>query len=64
MREKDVVGIVTFDLIGSLPTNHIIAYIIMAYSGLTELCADAGPHNLAFWGQSRIILENIEKNIN
>ena len=31
MREKDVVGIVTFDLIGSLPTNHIIAYITMAY---------------------------------
>ena len=24
---KDVVGIVTFDLIGLLPTNHIIAYI-------------------------------------
>ena len=31
MREKDVVGIVTFDLIGLLPTNHIIAYITMAY---------------------------------
>ena len=26
-REKDVVGIITFDLIGVLPTNHIIAYI-------------------------------------
>ena len=25
MREKDIVGIVTFDLIGLLPTNHIIA---------------------------------------
>ena len=25
--EKDVVGIVTFDLTGLLPTNHIIAYI-------------------------------------
>ena len=24
-REKDVVGIATFDLIGLLPTNHIIA---------------------------------------
>ena len=23
-REKDVVGIITFDLIGLLPTNHII----------------------------------------
>ena len=30
MRGKDVVGIVTFDLIGLLPTNHIIAYITMA----------------------------------
>ena len=29
--KKDVVGIVTFDLIGLLPTNHIIAYITMAY---------------------------------
>ena len=26
--QKDVVGIVTFDLIGLLSTNHIIAYII------------------------------------
>ena len=25
MREKDVVGIVTFDLIGLLPSNHIVA---------------------------------------
>ena len=32
--EKDVVGIVTFDLIGLLPTNHIIAYITMAYRSL------------------------------
>ena len=31
MSEKDVVGIATFDLIGLLPTNHIIAYITMAY---------------------------------
>ena len=30
-HEKDVVGIITFDLIGLLPTNHIIAYITMAY---------------------------------
>ena len=29
MRGKDVVGIVTFDLIGLLPTNHITAYITM-----------------------------------
>ena len=29
--EKDVVGIVTFDLIGLLATNHIIAYITMVY---------------------------------
>ena len=34
MREKDVVGIVTFDLIGLLPTNHIIAHITMAYRSL------------------------------
>ena len=26
-REKDVVEIITFDLISVLPTNHIIAYI-------------------------------------
>ena len=26
LREKNVVGIVTFDLIGLLPTNHIIGY--------------------------------------
>ena len=33
-RKKDVVGIVSFDLIGLLPTNHIIYIIykfIMAY---------------------------------
>ena len=34
MRKKDVVGIVTFDLIGLLATNHIIAYITMAYRSL------------------------------
>ena len=34
MHEKDVVGIVTFDLTGLLPSNHIIAYIIMAYRSL------------------------------
>ena len=34
MREKEVVGIVTFDLIGLLPTNHIIAYITMTYRKL------------------------------
>ena len=33
-REKDIVGIVTFDLISLLPTNHIIAYITMAYRRL------------------------------
>ena len=32
--KKDVVGIVTFDLIGLLPTNHIIAYITMAFPSL------------------------------
>ena len=32
--EKDVVGIVTFDLIGLLYTNNIIAYITMAYRSL------------------------------
>ena len=26
MHEKDVVGIVTFDLIGLLATSHVIAY--------------------------------------
>ena len=34
LRDKDVVGIVTFDLIGFLPTNHIIAYITMAHQSL------------------------------
>ena len=34
MREKDVVLIVTFDLIGLPPINHIIAYITMAYRSL------------------------------
>ena len=33
-HEKDVVGIVTFDLTGLLTTNHIIAYITMAYRSL------------------------------
>ena len=33
MQEKDVVLIVTFDLIGLPPTNHIIAYI---YNGIPE----------------------------
>ena len=33
-REKDVVGIVTFDLTGLLSPNHIIAYITMAYRSL------------------------------
>ena len=36
MRRKDVVGIVTFDLIGLLLTNHITAYITMAYQSLWE----------------------------
>ena len=30
-RKKDDVGIVTFDVIGLLPTNHIIAHSTMAY---------------------------------
>ena len=34
-HEKDVVGIVLFDLIGLLPTNQIIAYNTMAY-GISE----------------------------
>ena len=33
-HEKHVVGIVTFDLIGLLPSNHIIAYITIAYRSL------------------------------
>ena len=33
-HEKDVVGIVTFDLIGLVPTNHIIAYITVVYWSL------------------------------
>ena len=34
--KKDVFGIVTFDLTGLLPTNHVIAYITMAYRSLWE----------------------------
>ena len=33
-HKKDVVLIVTFDLIGLLPTNHIMAYITKAYLSL------------------------------
>ena len=33
-RHKKDVGIVTFDLIGLLPTNHINAYITMSYWSL------------------------------
>ena len=33
-REKGVLGVKTFDLIGLLPTNHITAYITMAYRSL------------------------------
>ena len=33
-RKKDLVGIVTFDLIGILPTNCIIPYFTMAYQSL------------------------------
>ena len=33
-RKKDLVGIVTFDLIGILPTNCIIPYLTMAYQSL------------------------------
>ena len=35
-REKDVVGILTSDLIGLLPTNQNIAYITMEYTGVCE----------------------------
>ena len=39
MRGKDVVGIVTFDLIGLLPTNHII--ILQGHVGVYEETFDA-----------------------
>ena len=35
-RKKDLVGIVTFDLIGVLPTNRIISYFTMAYQSYEE----------------------------
>ena len=35
-REKDVVGILTSDLIDLLPTNQNIAYITMEYTGVCE----------------------------
>ena len=34
--EKDAVRIITFDLIGLLPTNHIITYITVA----TRVCEE------------------------
>ena len=46
--EKDVVRIVTFDLIGLLPTNHIILYITMAYGSL--------------WGNGQCQQKNSSKN--
>ena len=33
-KKGHVVGIVTFDPIGLLPTNHITAYITVAYQSL------------------------------
>ena len=35
-REKDVVEILTSDLIGFLPTNQNTAYITMEYTGVCE----------------------------
>ena len=37
MHEKDVVGIVTFDLIGLLLTNHIIIFIFYLFIFLRKL---------------------------
>ena len=37
MRQKYVVYIVLFDLIGLLPPNHIISYFTMAYTGAYEV---------------------------
>ena len=34
MHEKDVVGIVTFDLIGLLATNQVIAYLFQWHTGV------------------------------
>ena len=36
MREKDVFGILTFDVIGLLPTSRSITYITMALTGVCE----------------------------
>ena len=36
-HEKDVVGIVTFDLTGLLPTNHILLHILHWH---TEVCEE------------------------
>ena len=35
-REKDVVLIVTFDLIGLLPTNHKLLLILQWHTGVCE----------------------------
>ena len=36
MREKDVFGILTFDVIGLLPTNRSIAYLTVALTRVRE----------------------------
>ena len=43
-REKDVVGIVTFDLIGLLPTDHII--ILQWHTGVYEELFDVNIKNI------------------
>ena len=43
MREKDVVGIVTFDLIGLLPTNHINLLLILQWH--IEVCEETFNDN-------------------
>ena len=49
MREKDAVGIVTFDLIGLLPTDHIIAYI---NKGLDRFCWQNFEQNKRILGRA------------
>ena len=50
-RKKEVVGIVTFDLIGLLPTNHSIAYI-QWHTGVCEETFDVNS-KIAETTQSR-----------
>ena len=69
VHEKDVVGIAAFDLIGLLPTNHIIAYITIANSTIAKTTQNiwnfiVRKSNLQeIWHTSAIIQEISDSNM-